>query len=356
MSARDYHWQKPSSGYKRANDSRFGYYVCLALLVSLVVHSILWFFFEHKKINRAERLVLTEKFRLEQRGTYDPKVLQALEKSSVQKAQERKKAASEKSAQKGTTESDQDQAKALAAANMPRPEDFATLIQNKEIRATPGIDEVENAALPALDVTDLGELDSQANDEAANRLLQSLQAASRSEDPDHPALPVDSDETEGVGANPTDLKGLGTGVDAVPEGFASLDQVLGMKGRGDPGKPIWVPTDTLFDFNSAELREEAKLSLMKLGGIIMQRRDCDFILEGHTDLIGSDDYNDELSYNRALAIRNWLVESLQLDPNRIKAQGLGKRHPRVLEGDADAQQINRRVEVVIRPHQEAEER
>ena len=81
----------------------------------------------------------------------------------------------------------------------------------------------------------------------------------------------------------------------------------------------------------------------------MQREDSEFLLEGHTDLIGDPEYNQALSLNRATAIRNWLLDALRLDSERIKVIGHGKTKPLVTSGTAEEQAVNRRVEVTIQP-------
>lgn len=67
-------------------------------------------------------------------------------------------------------------------------------------------------------------------------------------------------------------------------------------------------------------------------------------LSGHTDYIGTDDYNLELSRNRAGSVRNYLL-SKGIAPGRITAEGYGKTKPLVSDRDGSARTINRRVEV-----------
>ena len=63
----------------------------------------------------------------------------------------------------------------------------------------------------------------------------------------------------------------------------------------------------------------------------------------------SDAYNQSLSQRRAEAVRRWLVDRLRIDAANIKVLGLGKARPIVsIEGDADQQSLNRRVEIVVK--------
>jgi outer membrane protein OmpA-like peptidoglycan-associated protein len=91
---------------------------------------------------------------------------------------------------------------------------------------------------------------------------------------------------------------------------------------------------------------------MKLGFLIQKNPDSLFIIEGHTDTIGSDEDNMALSQRRAGAVVNWLMGSLRLSNDRIRAVGMGETKPiSDPRGDKDQQSINRRVEIKVRPRQ-----
>ncbi len=136
----------------------------------------------------------------------------------------------------------------------------------------------------------------------------------------------------------------------VPAGFSNLDQLLSSPGKvGNSTAPILLPTDLLFDYDSATLRSGATASLQKLGRIIQRNPDATFKVEGHTDSFGSDAYNMDLSQRRAETVKQWLVENMAIDASRIQTQGFGKT--RLLVPGArsvEEQQLNRRVEIVIR--------
>ncbi len=140
----------------------------------------------------------------------------------------------------------------------------------------------------------------------------------------------------------------------VPEGYASLDDLMNYDGPDIDDKPIMMPTDLLFGSNEDALRESAKASLMKLAFIVQKNPGATFIVEGHTDSFGSAEYNQSLSERRASAVRNWLVDTLQLEPERFRVAGYGKSRPIVeTTGDSDAQSLNRRVEIVVKHDGEA---
>ena len=102
-----------------------------------------------------------------------------------------------------------------------------------------------------------------------------------------------------------------------------------------------------FDFNSAELKKQGKAQLAELADTMLlpEYQNQVFLIEGHSDLFGEQDYNRELSSQRAKEVREFLA-SEGVDPNRLQAKGFGESRPLVLEGDRQAQQINRRVEFV----------
>jgi outer membrane protein OmpA-like peptidoglycan-associated protein len=112
---------------------------------------------------------------------------------------------------------------------------------------------------------------------------------------------------------------------------------------------IALPTDILFGYNEFELKEEARLSMMKLAFIVQTNPDATFTIEGHTDSFGGDGFNQDLSLKRAEAVRRWLIERLRLDTANIKVIGIGKARPIVsTDGSAEEQSLNRRVEIVVK--------
>ncbi|MBG70340.1 MAG: hypothetical protein CMN06_09530 [Roseibacillus sp.] len=151
------------------------------------------------------------------------------------------------------------------------------------------------------------------------------------------------------GANGLDENGL-------LEGYTELGRYLSFDvDQLDQGRAA-LPSDLLFEFNENELKQNARLGLMQLGMLIDRNPEMYCILEGHSDLFGTESYNIELSRKRAMAVKNWLVRSLDLDASRIIVRAYGHARPKVLTGDQKAQAINRRVDILMRktiPPQEA---
>ena len=97
-----------------------------------------------------------------------------------------------------------------------------------------------------------------------------------------------------------------------------------------------------FEFDSIILAHSAYDTLDKIAAIMTADRKFKLIIEGHTDSVGTDDYNDWLSKSRANAIRAYLV-SRDVYSDSITTYGLGKRKPLVNDDSPDGRACNRRV-------------
>jgi outer membrane protein OmpA-like peptidoglycan-associated protein len=89
--------------------------------------------------------------------------------------------------------------------------------------------------------------------------------------------------------------------------------------------PFTLAADVLFAFNSATLKSEAKPMLVEIASQL-HGTDYGIALIGHTDRIGSDKYNENLSYRRAMAVRNYLVGA-GVAPERIAVVEDGNAEP-----------------------------
>lgn len=140
-------------------------------------------------------------------------------------------------------------------------------------------------------------------------------------------------------------------------GFTSLDAMARMDGNSILTSKALIGSDLLFDFNVHVLRQSARVSLMKVALLIDKHPNLICWVDGHTDLIGSDEPNLLLSQRRATAVKEWLVETLDLDEKRVAVRGFGKSSPLVKQGTVEEQAPNRRVEIKMRktrPPQEVE--
>jgi outer membrane protein OmpA-like peptidoglycan-associated protein len=126
--------------------------------------------------------------------------------------------------------------------------------------------------------------------------------------------------------------------------LAQLNQVLQTRDTVR-GLVVNMP-DVLFDFNKYTLKPAARERLAKVSGIVLAYPDLKLQIEGHTDAIGSDEYNQTLSEKRAEAVRDYLVSS-GVSMNNVAALGLGKTNPVADNNTADGRKLNRRVEMIV---------
>jgi outer membrane protein OmpA-like peptidoglycan-associated protein len=113
-----------------------------------------------------------------------------------------------------------------------------------------------------------------------------------------------------------------------------------------------VGADTLFEFNQATLTPAAEKTLSQLGPMILEAGKHPVTVEGHTDAIGSSEYNQRLSEERARTVKEWLL-ARQYVPAAAGIEGHGKTSPVAPNAHPDGsdnpqgRQLNRRVEIVI---------
>jgi outer membrane protein OmpA-like peptidoglycan-associated protein len=105
-------------------------------------------------------------------------------------------------------------------------------------------------------------------------------------------------------------------------------------------------SDVLFDFNKYTLKPGAREKLAKVAGILLAYPGLKIQLEGHTDSIGSDEYNLKLSDQRANSVRDYLT-SQGVPSETMTAKGLGKSEPVASTSTDAGRQQNRRVEMVV---------
>lgn len=105
-------------------------------------------------------------------------------------------------------------------------------------------------------------------------------------------------------------------------------------------------SDVLFDTGKYTLRPVAREKLAKVAGIISGHPGLRLDVEGHTDSVGGDDYNQRLSEQRGTAVRDYLTQQ-GMASNSVTAKGFGKTQPVASNDSAEGRQQNRRVEMVV---------
>ena len=146
--------------------------------------------------------------------------------------------------------------------------------------------------------------------------------------------------------------------------FLVLDVVLADQEIGGEPKSLVVEeteteirvalsADVLFDFDKSDIKPEAAAALSQVAALLREHRGQPVRIEGHTDSKGSDAYNQALSEDRALSVKDWLAEEEDIDGSNFKVVGFGEGQPaapnELADGSDDpaGRQKNRRVEIVI---------
>jgi outer membrane protein OmpA-like peptidoglycan-associated protein len=124
---------------------------------------------------------------------------------------------------------------------------------------------------------------------------------------------------------------------------AELDQ---LKATPTPRGMVMTLGDVLFDTGRSELKSGASRKLDQLAQFLSEHPDRRVQIDGFTDSVGTEAYNEELSQRRADAVKSALM-SRGIDPSRIGTEGYGKAFPVASNNDSGGRQLNRRVEVVI---------
>jgi outer membrane protein OmpA-like peptidoglycan-associated protein len=105
-------------------------------------------------------------------------------------------------------------------------------------------------------------------------------------------------------------------------------------------------SDVLFDTAKFSLRPVAREKLAKVAGIVSGHPGLRLAVEGHTDSVGGDDYNQQLSEQRGASVRDYLTAE-GMAVNSVTSRGFGKTQPIASNDTAAGRQQNRRVELVV---------
>jgi outer membrane protein OmpA-like peptidoglycan-associated protein len=105
-------------------------------------------------------------------------------------------------------------------------------------------------------------------------------------------------------------------------------------------------SDVLFDTAKSSLRPLAREKLAKVAGIVSGHPGLRLDVEGHTDSVGGDAYNQQLSEQRGESVRGYLTQQ-GMAAGSVSSKGFGKTQPVATNDTAQGRQLNRRVELVI---------
>jgi outer membrane protein OmpA-like peptidoglycan-associated protein len=112
-------------------------------------------------------------------------------------------------------------------------------------------------------------------------------------------------------------------------------------------EPVRVELDVKFDFDRAQVRQDSMDDIRDLADFMKQYGQTSTVVEGHTDSVGTDAYNQRLSERRANSVRDVLVNQFGLDGSRVDTVGYGEARPVADNSTDEGRQINRRVEAEV---------
>ena len=138
------------------------------------------------------------------------------------------------------------------------------------------------------------------------------------------------------------IRALEDRMDEMNEKIDNLGVLIADMDRVD----ITVDSDILFAFDSSTIRETAKPTLAKVVRALANNPEKTLTVTGHTDSVGTEEYNQGLSERRAASVKRYLVQS-GIDEDRITTYGRGETQPLVPNESPEARMMNRRVELVI---------
>jgi len=353
----EYSWEDPSgqaSTFKIETTRNLGWWITLALLISVILHVVLYVTLGKMEWLTGDRDAADEIVWQNKREqlTIDRDKLEAMLPKPEPDRSESEAVKPAKLSDLPLVDESLDEFEAMERA------------KDKEVKLTPEVDTAkiftnERPAVAkkgvefAADTLEVSAAEMLSKDlkDMREKLLEASVVAT-----DQPVLELNQDDLSNT-ADTDDFfknaagKAFGDKAGKFMEGYNTLDGVIGATGGGLPSgeEKILMPTDLLFDYNEFELKEGARLSMMKLAFIVQTNPKSKFVIEGHTDTFGGEEFNINLSMKRAAAVRDWLIERLQIGADNIKIVGLGMRQPIVdPDGTIEQQALNRRVEIVIR--------
>lgn len=113
---------------------------------------------------------------------------------------------------------------------------------------------------------------------------------------------------------------------------------------------VALPSGILFDIDKKEIKPTARDSIAQAAEVLVKYPDTYITVEGHTDSTGTSEYNQKLSESRADAVRDMLMRD-GVPASRLSSKGYGESAPIADNSTPDGRQLNRRVQLEIRPNE-----
>lgn len=114
-----------------------------------------------------------------------------------------------------------------------------------------------------------------------------------------------------------------------------------------PAETLRVELDVKFDFDRQVVKPDSYADIRDVAEFMKQFPQTTTVVEGHTDAVGTEAYNQSLSERRAMAVREVLVSEFGIQPGRVDAIGFGEARPVADNDSEEGRAINRRVEAVV---------
>lgn len=133
--------------------------------------------------------------------------------------------------------------------------------------------------------------------------------------------------------------------EALENTIKSLEQDLAV--AKDAPRKEYILQSVHFAINQSEIRSTDVPELTSLYNLLSNNTNLKAVIIGHTDDSGPAEFNQKLSLERALAVKNWLTEK-GVDGNRLEARGESYENPMVPNSEAGARAVNRRTEIILK--------
>ena len=273
--------------------------------------------------NNAVRLLV-----LAEEGNKKGRVMTARE--TVQSAEDSRSLAVKRQADEALANERQDSKNQITSAN------------SEASAASKGQVKAENAQAKA----ELAKGQSDAERAAALALATSAAASSASSQSDAKLARASAEKSKGQADAANNRAQTAEGEKAVLRAQL-LQQLNAILQTQDTARGLIVNmSGALFKTGSSELQPQVREKLAKIAGIVSSHVGLKLDVEGHTDSVGGDSYNQGLSEKRAQSSRDYLV-SQGVPSNSITSQGFGKNNPIESNDTAEGKQKNRRVEIIV---------
>jgi len=237
-----------------------------------------------------------------------------------------------------------DTARAQAETRLAEDQRAALVAQRESARLSARTREADNARLQA----DVARADDAAQKQIASAatdqaIVAMAQSAQQRQEADSARADAASAATAADAANAAAAVAAASAARQAAELQAQIDL---LQARPTDRGLVLTLGDVLFISGHAELRSGASGALDKLVSFLNRYPDRSAVIEGYTDSVGTEAYNQGLSQRRADAVRSYLIAQ-GIASGRLDASGKGESHPVADNASAEGRQQNRRVEVVI---------